>query len=1327
MNTLSHCISSKIQWITLILTFALPLFGAQSDLINNHDYYSMQLSIENGLSQASVNSILCDHNGTLWIGTKSGLNRFDYYEHKNYFHEKGNPSSLPGNKIFFLVEDSSAGMWVSTDQGLAKYDAINDRFLSIGASPQFKAYSFLSLPKGMLFGGRDELYFYSYQSRKLKRLPIHLQKKGGTVVFDFMLLFDANRVLVGSKKSGLWWYHLPSTQLTRANFYKEQTCFSIFKDSTGRLYVSPYKKGLLVYNKSGELMDHITAQNSHLNNDIILDIKERNGKLWLATDGGGINILNLNNLRDISYLMHVQGDANSLPVNSITCLYWYHDNLWAGSVRGGAFGIKDVFIKTYKDVPLYSPNGLSDKTVISLCEDHEGLLWIGTDGGGINCYYPQTRTFKHYPIAYSGKVVSITEYTDTQLLVSFYSDGLFLFDKQTGKYQRFTIINPKINKAECEGRYLTMACKVAPDRIYILSSRPYYYTMSDHSFTRVRYSKEHLPYVDGMIVTCSDRHFTYLIKQNKLFKIAHNKDSIVQFCSVNHEEDIRVACKDSHGKFWLGTSDGLKWFDPQTKRIQKIETPLFNNVLTMVIDNKDRLWIGAHNMLFTYVIQENRFVLWNESDGFTPNELMQMYPVTSASGDVFIGGSSGLVKIDKNISIEEVPDQKFDVMSVVVNGKSEMPEKEEISIPYDYSSLTVKVKTNTKDILQRRLYRYQIEGYSKQVIETYSYSINIPLLPPGDYAVLVSFNAPGGGWSQPHEILSMHITPPWYKSNLTVWGGTFLFIILLYMLVFFFIRRKENRLKWTLKEHEQEVYEEKIKFLINISHELRTPLTLIYAPLKRLIKEKKETFSYENNLLQLNNIYKQALRMKNIINLILEINKIKTEQSILRKQVVALNEWVTSITDDFKNEMQARQIQLCYELNPALAEVTIDKNKCEMVLSNFLINAIKFSSEGGIIKIRSEQIEDKVRISIIDQGIGLKNADIDKLFTRFYQGNHDRNGSGIGLSYAKELIELHGGTVGAYNNPDNIGATFFFDLPQTEATISTPVLKEKKPVSLTLTDENRSDSVSLFSLQAYSILIVEDESDLRHFLKDTLKEIFKSVYTAENGQNALEITREKLPDIIVSDVMMPFMDGFEMCKILKDDLCISHIPVVLLTARSDQESTAIGYKLGADAYLSKPFDTEFLLILLQNLLKNRESVKARYKSENPIKTLKELTTSNADETFMIKLNETILKHLDNTELNIPLLINALCLSKATLYNKVKALTGMTVNDYIIKIRIEKAAQLLAETNLTITEISDNVGFAYQRYFSTQFKLQKGVTPSQFRQQSKEDTSTFTEA
>ncbi|MEG1684650.1 MAG: two-component regulator propeller domain-containing protein [Bacteroides sp.] len=1302
--------------MTLILIFPLSLFSEQVSLVNNHDYYSMQLSIENGLSQASVNSILCDHNGTLWIGTKSGLNRFDYYEHKNYFHEKENPYSLPDNKILFITEDSLLNLWISTNHGLVKYDDVNDHFLPTTISSSFNAFSFLSLPNGILFGGYNELYFYSYQTKVLRKLPLHMSGKRKQITFSAMLLYSASQVLVGDKESGLWWYNLQNNQLKKASFCKEQSCFSIFKDSSGKIYMAPYKKGLLIYNNKGKLLDHITTKNSNLNNDIILDIKERNGKLWLATDGGGINILNLKNLRDITYLMHVQGDASSLPVNSITCLYWHHNNLWAGSVRGGAFGIKNVSIKTYKDVPQNSPNGLSEKTVISLYEDKEGFLWIGTDGGGINRYNPITQTFKHYPITYSGKVVSITEYSDTQLLVSFYSEGLFLFNKQTGEYQRFIIVSPEVNRAESEGRYLTMAHRVTPNRIYILSSHPYLYDICKKSFTRIHYSKKQLPYIDGMVVTYSDKLSSYLIKQNKLFKIDHNKDSIQLFCSVNPGEDIRVVCRDSHGKFWLGTSDGLKSFDAQSGKINKIETPLFNNVLTMIMDKKDRLWIGAHTMLFTYVINENRFVLWNESDGFVPNELMQMFPVNSSSGDVYIGGSSGLVKIDKNISVEEEPDQKFDVMNVVINGKMEMPKKNEISIPYNYSSLIVKVKTNAKDILQKRLYRYQIIGYSKQITETYSYSINIPLLPPGKYAVVVSFNTPGGGWSNPSKILSIHIASPWYKSEWAIFGGSLLMFGIIYVLVHLFIKRKENRLKWTLKEHEQEVYKEKINFLINVSHELRTPLTLIYAPLKRLITEKKENFSYDNNLQQLNNIYKQAMRMKNIINLILEVNKIKTDQGTLNKKTVAFNEWVISITDDFKNEMQARQIQLVYELSPTIDQVSFDKNKCEMVLSNFLINAIKFSSEGRIIKVRSEQENGKIRLSIIDQGIGLNNVDINKLFTRFYQGTHDRNGSGIGLSYAKELIELHGGMVGAYNNPDNIGATFFFELPLTETKVTIPKFKINQPdKNLSISPGNAPDNTALFILQTYSILIVEDEIDLRNFLKDTLKEFFKAVYTAENGQKALDITREKLPDIIVSDVMMPFMDGFEMCKILKDDLCISHIPVLLLTARSDQESTVLGYKLGADAYLSKPFDIEFLLVVVLNLLKNRESVKVRYKNENPIKALKELTCSNADETFMIKLNETILKHLDNTELNIPLLMDELCLSKATLYNKVKILTGMTVNDYIIKIRIEKAVQLLTETDLTITEISDNVGFAYQRYFSTQFKLLKGVTPSQFRQ------------
>ena len=554
------------------------------------------------------------------------------------------------------------------------------------------------------------------------------------------------------------------------------------------------------------------------------------------------------------------------------------------------------------------------------------------------------------------------------------------------------------------------------------------------------------------------------------------------------------------------------------------------------------------------------------------------------------------------------------------------------------------------------------------------------------------------------------MTPPWYQRPYVYAIFIILFVLTLLRLDYVSRRRRNRKMQWKIQQHTNKINEEKVHFLINISHELRTPLTLIYAPLKRILD--KNSWNDPDTLKgQLGGIYKQVLDMRNIINMVLDMNSLKETKSPLHKTPHALNEWIVSIAKDFESELEARNIRIDYHLDDRISQVTFDGQKCTTVLSNLLMNALKFSSSNTVITLSSQLREDKVYVSVADQGIGLGNLDITKLFTRYYQGNHEKSGSGIGLSFAKVLIERHGGTIGAMNNADG-GATFFFELPLDTA--NDDPSNEENQYDTWQPVETPSEPAA-FSTGNYSVIIVEDKKELSSFLKESLQESFKNVYVAANREEALEIISQKHPDIIVSDIMMPKMNGYELCKKIKEDIATSHIPVVLLTARGDLDSTTMGYKLGADAYLAKPFDMELLLAVITNQLKNREAIRQKYKESHL--HLAEATvapTNNLDEEFMLKLNKLIYDNLSSRELDVKFLTTQMGMSRTPLYAKLKALTNMGVNDYINMIRIEKASQLLTGSTLNITEISEAVGFEYPRHFSTLFKQIKGMPPSQYR-------------
>ena len=1290
------------------------LFFVLSTKAEQQDYYFRQISLEQGLSQSRVQCIYRDHQGVIWIGTKWGLNSYDQSELKSYFHDREQPNSLPDNFIRFITEDRLGDLYVSTNKGIAIYNKAENQFqpLKYNGKP-FNAWSYLQIGDNFLFGGEETLYQYNLTDKSITTIFPDIDGDKLKCI-NRIFQWSPDVLITSSKKDGLWMYDLIKKKMYRCPFVKEREINTIFVDSQNRLWVSFYGKGIACYSKEGKRLFSLSTKNSGLNNDIIFDFLEKDNQLWIATDGGGINILDFQTMK-FSHLKHISDDEQSLPNNSIYRLYKDQmDNIWIGSIHGGLFAIKKVFIKTYKDVPLNNPNGISERTVVSIFEDKDTLLWIGTDGGGINSFDQKTNTFHHYPTTYGEKVTSITNFSENELLLSCFNKGVFTFNKRTAQMQPFPIINDSISKREFSSGDL-VNLYATKDNIYILGAKVYIYNKHTRQ-TSILYA----PQIDiqrqiAMQAIYSDDTHLYLMGTNNLFKLNFKTNELSSLVNMKEGDDFTSACRDDKGNFWIGSNFGLLFYNKQTGKTEKIHTNLFNSVSSLAYDKKGKVWIGAQNMFFAYIINEKRFVILDESDGVPSNELIFTPIPALRTPNLYMGGTMGLVRINTDIIFESNSSPILKLLEVKLNGKSTLKQVNNncISIPWNHSSFNIKVIADEKNSFRKHLFRYVITGKDKMVIESYLQTLELGTLASGEYTISVSCDTSNGEWSQPTEILTIIVSPPWWKSTWFIILCIFFAFLVAGMVFFSLIRKKENRLKREMREHEKKIYEEKIRFLINISHELRTPLTLIYASLKRILnKEVKQDELSE----YLQGAFKQANQMKDIINIVLDARKMEVGQEVLHISSHPLHKWIQEVAETFQTASKAKEIEITYDFDDSIQSIAYDDTKCKVVLSNLIMNALKYSPNQTRIVIKTIRTNESIQVHVQDQGIGLDNVDIKKLFTRFYQGKHNEGGSGIGLSYAKMLIDLHGGRMGAFNNKDR-GATFFYEIPANlqEQEVSCPQHSYLNELLSSPEEEEKIESGS-FSLQGYSLLIVEDKQDLREFLRNALKDKFKKIYQAENGLVALEVIKQQQPDIIVSDVMMPQMNGYQLCKEIKENLNISHIPVILLTARADSESQMLGYKLGADAYLPKPFEMEMLLSVIQNQMRNREYIKSRYRGNQFILSPQEATFSNADEQFMIKLNEMIDQNLSQPDLDVKFLTAQMAMSRTSLYNKVKELTGMGANDYINRRRIDKAIILLTQSDMSITEISEQVGFTYQRYFSTLFKEMKGMTPSQFRAQ-----------
>lgn len=1290
------------------------LFFVLSTKAEQQDYYFRQISLEQGLSQSRVQCIYRDHLGVIWIGTKWGLNSYDQSELKSYFHDREQPNSLPDNFIRFITEDRLGDLYVSTNKGIAIYNKAENQFqpLKYNGKP-FNAWSYLQIGDNFLFGGEETLYQYNLTDKSITTIFPDIDGDKLKCI-NRIFQWSPDVLITSSKKDGLWMYDLIKKKMYRCPFVKEREINTIFVDSQNRLWVSFYGKGIACYSKEGKRLFSLSTKNSGLNNDIIFDFLEKDNQLWIATDGGGINILDFQTMK-FSHLKHISDDEQSLPNNSIYRLYKDQmDNIWIGSIHGGLFAIKKVFIKTYKDVPLNNPNGVSERTVVSIFEDKDTLLWIGTDGGGINSFDQKTNTFHHYPTTYGEKVTSITDFSENELLLSCFNKGVFTFNKRTAQMQPFPIINDSISKREFSSGDL-VNLYATKDNIYILGAKVYIYNKHTRQ-TSILYA----PQIDiqrqiAMQAIYSDDTHLYLMGTNNLFKLNFKTNELSSLVNMKEGDDFTSACRDDKGNFWIGSNFGLLFYNKQTGKTEKIHTNLFNSVSSLAYDKKGKVWIGAQNMFFAYIINEKRFVILDESDGVPSNELIFTPIPALRTPNLYMGGTMGLVRINTDIIFESNSSPILKLLEVKLNGKSTLKQVNNncISIPWNHSSFNIKVIADEKNSFRKHLFRYVITGKDKMVIESYLQTLELGTLASGEYTISVSCDTSNGEWSQPTEILTIIVSPPWWKSTWFIILCIFFAFLVAGVVFFSLIRKKENRLKREMREHEKKIYEEKIRFLINISHELRTPLTLIYASLKRILnKEVKQDELPE----YLQGAFKQANQMKDIINIVLDTRKMEVGQEVLHISSHPLHKWIQEVAETFQTASKAKEIEITYDFDDSIQSIAYDDTKCKVVLSNLIMNALKYSPNQTRIVIKTIRTNESIQVHVQDQGIGLDNVDIKKLFTRFYQGKHNEGGSGIGLSYAKMLIDLHGGRMGAFNNKDR-GATFFYEIPANlqEQEVSCPQHSYLNELLSSPEEEEKIES-GAFSLQGYSLLIVEDKQDLREFLKNALKDKFKKIYQAENGLVALEVIKQQQPDIIVSDVMMPQMNGYQLCKEIKENLNISHIPVILLTARADSESQMLGYKLGADAYLPKPFEMEMLLSVIQNQMRNREYIKSRYRGNQFILSPQEATFSNADEQFMIKLNEMIDQNLSQPDLDVKFLTAQMAMSRTSLYNKIKELTGMGANDYINRRRIDKAIILLTQSDMSITEISEQVGFTYQRYFSTLFKEMKGMTPSQFRAQ-----------
>lgn len=1275
-----------------------------------------QMNAKDGLTYNYVTALAMDKYQRLWVGTSNGLNLISngLVRPFSQINQKNGTVSIGRVYCIECAEETA----IATENNLLIYDDASDSFTPVLRNGlEIVASSILYTDDGLLFF--DSSLNALFRMDTATREVTSLRTFGGeslTGVRKMILRPDnPNIVLLATGNGGVFEYDFRTRQLTHVDAIPNSiSAAATYIDSHGNLWISPYNAGVRSFDIADGYAPRLSFSKSEgsLTDDAVLSILELDSKMVISTDGGGINVIDLAGNGETTVL------DNPTILSSTVLKKDRNGSIIAGTTHYGVVRIKETFLRTLFDENMRSSSSpLSNGVILSLWEDPKAGIWLGTDGGGLNLYDEETGTVTQYPSTFGRKVNSICPLDQETLLLKLYNEGLFIFDKRTSTLFPFQVKGmPDMDSRDSRINFIKMVNTGDGNILFFnWGDKNYLYSRKTDAF--VSFAS---PLTEtGSMETLSNfqviGNYTLAVGRNGIFEVNNISLAIREIFSNKNAFQSVSFTEDGH--IWFTDTEGAGYFDMETRTVHQLAFgEELNGGSAIAVDQDGNVWIAANGgTLVMYKPSDRSLQFFSEEDGVEEKFYTRMRPVLrSRRGNLFIPGASGLMIVspDKISSARSGNETHPILISALLDNNQVSPDHQgRIQVPYVFGTLRLNFAGFGPDPFVNHRIRYTIRDLKeKHQVESTMELFEFQHRPSGHYSLDVS-SLTQNGWTNPAEIVKVHIhVPIWLKWYMLALYGLLIGSIL-FVLRALEKKRKREREEELLRTQERKQTEDRIQFMTNVAHELRTPLSLVYNPIRKLIEEKDQSADTRDSLTQ---VAHQVSKMTQMINQVLDIQKMDLTNSSLFIEPVGFNRWVQRICEEFQMECEEKGLLLTFDLDPDIGDLNLDRQKVEVAISNLLMNAIKYS-DSGIITVHTSRTEENtfVRLSVEDEGRGFT-GDSEELFRRFYQSDSRNIGYGIGLSYTKMLVEKHGGRIGAFLNKD-VGSTFFFELPvnlEAEDTMTEYRLPGSSDWGTDLPDDDPDDPD--FRTDTQTLLIVDNQESIIQFIKSEYENLFKRIYTAQNGQEALEVIRYKLPSIVVSDVMMPVMNGFELCKAIKSDISISHIPVILLTARDSLESAEMGYKLGADCFVPKPFDIKMLYFIIRNQLKNRAEIKRQYASATFQNGTQDLTFSLADEKFMIRLNKFILDNIANPNLSIDMVIDHMCISRSTLFYKMNDLTGMSTGKFIRNIRIQKAKELLEKTDLSIGDISAKLGFTESRYFSTVFKQETGETPLQYK-------------
>ena len=1254
-HILQHQTTTHIAKKTLLLLFVafigiLPLTGQTTDYIFRH------FTTTDGLLNNEVKTVLRDHYGYLWIGTVSGLNRWDGYRLKAFENAEGRMGMLPEGDILGLEEDAQGNIWVGGRGETVVYVREQERFvpaddfLKSNPDTRKKPHALSKVPSpfdkdlptvtyvdhsGMMWVYStisDRVYFYErgqWQSLTLPKSTAHISNSIRGIQDD-----GNNHIWIATDHQGLYIYNKVTEQLT--NVQHEETrpsspaennigCITI--DETGVLWVGYVKKGLSFHHPS---FQRFTNYQKASCKNVSCMLEGRDRRLWIGTDGYGMTEA-------------ISGQHYHFPGDIAVTLYEDHQGrLWVGTYMNGLLCYENgQTVRQYTKAN--SP--LSDNSIYSLCEDREGRLWVGTLWGYLQRFDPTTGEWKDFSTSSTDESVAMDLYYEggDELYAGMLS-GLCRIDINTG--ERLQIFGNKQGKP--------------------------FLQKDIQSVFRDRRGLMWLCHSQGISVW--DMHTDSLFYLSKHSGLCDNV--------------TRGICEDRQGRIWIATSNGCSAITVGSKESDHALTFSFDNYTTSdgLLDNN----LSRHSI---HLLRDGNLFI-GSSEGYTTVNLVSEQQKKTLENHV--------VFTDLRIGGQVVPiGQEFDGRMVLTRPIEECPP---VSLRYSDAQIEVEFSAMNLTNTDKTRYAYRLEGLMKDWIETSEGRIVFGSLPSGSYLLYVKTRTTDGEWSDP-TIIDIYVAPPFWLS----WPAYVLYTLLLALFIWAFWKyiqqRQQQRLEFHRTKIEQEqqlkMNEMKLRFFTNVSHDFRTPLTLILTPLQVMLKEEKDTQQRE----KLSGIQRNANRLLTLVNQLLDFRKLDVGGEKLRAQPGHFVDFITESAKTF--EELAREHRITYKVQAGTDEQTMmfDADKMLKILTNLLSNAFKYTPDGGSINVRLSRSDSLMQVSIADSGCGISDDDKPHIFERFYQTaqSYEKTGSGVGLHIVAEYVHMHGGDITVTDNQPR-GSVFAFTIPIVEAYMDT--LEEEKPME-TDQDVEIEDSTEPHRT---TLLIAEDNTEFRQFMTDQLRDEYE-VLAAANGSEALNLLKQHDVDIVISDVMMPEMDGMELCRRIKKDIQTSHIPVLMLTALTADEDRLRGLEQGADDYLTKPFNLDVLRLRLKKFLQWSQRAHQDFQQKMDVAP-SEITITSLDEQLIQKAIKAVEENMIN-DYTVEDLAAAVGLTRGHLYKKLMAITGKGPADFIRTIRLKRARQLLDESGMQVSEIAYAVGYSSPKIFSRNFKTEFGMTPTEY--------------